>query len=152
MIVLCDTREQKRLDFSEFPGVTSTRVQKLDFGDYCVEFEGKLAGMKAPIVVERKSLGDLWGTMTSGYPRFRREMERAKEAKTKLVLAVEANYADVLQGFDRSEFTGDSMVQKLATLWAKYDVETWYAGSRKLMARMVYEAFASIGRHYAKTA
>ena len=152
MIVLCDTREQRCLDFSSFPGVTGVRHIKLDFGDYAVEFEGKLAGMKAPIVWERKSMGDLWGTMTSGYPRFRREMERAKEAKTKLVLAVEADYADVLNGFDRSEFTGDSMVQKLATLWAKYDLDCWYAGSRKLMARMIYETASAIGRHYAKTA
>ena len=150
--MLCDTREQKRLDFSMFPGVTSTRVCKLDFGDYTCEFEGKLAGMKAPLVVERKSLGDAWGTMTSGYPRFRRELDRAKASNTKLVLAIEATYQGVLNGFERSEFTGDSMAQKLATLYAKYGLEIWYAGSKKLLARMVYEVFAAIGRGYAKTA
>lgn len=152
MVIVCDSREQRCLDFSLFPGVTATKVEALSFGDYTCEFEGKLAGMRTPIVWERKSISDLWGTMTQGYPRFRKEITRAKDANTRLVLIVEGNYQDVLHGFERSEFTGDSMAQKLATLWAKYDLETWYAGSRKLMARMIYEAACAIGRGYAKTA
>ena len=152
MVILCDSREQRCLDFSSFPAVTATKVVKLEFGDYACEFEGKLAGMKAPMHVERKSLSDCWGTMTTGYTRFRREIDRAKASNMKLVLAIEATYEDVLNGFERSEFTGDSMVKKLATLWAKYGLETWYSGSRKLMARLIVEAFSAIGRGYAKTA
>lgn len=76
--VLRDTREQKPLDFKG-----EVVVSKLDFGDYvCASHYRK-------VFVERKSLVDLCGTLSQGFERFQREIERAGEMESYLVVCVE---------------------------------------------------------------
>lgn len=82
--VYIDTREQLPLVFD---GYNPKRI-KLDYADYL------LVGSKKRLFVERKSLGDFYSTLTSGFDRFKREIERA--AKEDLfVVAVEAKINDV---------------------------------------------------------
>lgn len=136
--ILIDSREQKRLVFKQ----EETEVRCLDVGDYGAEIDGKVA----PIFFERKGLGDLYGTMTHGYLRFKEEMKRAEEAQVKLILVVEGSLETVLQGYEHSQFDGKSMIQKLSTLYVKYDLETYYMNSRDEMRRFIEETFRAVER------
>jgi len=69
-VIGIDSREQKPLDFKGIKAINS----KFDFGDYCFIGEPYFCNT----FVERKSIQDLWGTMSKGFERFNREIERAK--------------------------------------------------------------------------
>lgn len=65
--IVIDSREQAPLPVS-FPSVTAG----LPTGDYSV------LGLENDFCVERKSLSDLYGSLTSGRERFTRELQRMK--------------------------------------------------------------------------
>lgn len=65
--IIIDSREQTPLMFS-YPSITAG----LATGDYSV------VGLENDFCVERKSLGDLFGSLTSGRDRFMRELQRMK--------------------------------------------------------------------------
>lgn len=144
MVIVQDTREQKPLNFDGIEGVEKVEKMALSFGDYTAIVHGR----PAPILFERKSLADLWGTMVGDYPRFKKEMQRASESNMKLILIVEANYTDVWNGFERSEFSGESMHKKLHTLFVKYDLPTWFCESRQVMARQIAGTLHAIERNF----
>lgn len=133
MVIICDSREQKCLDFSGIDGIEKIETMGLAYGDYSSIVHGK----PVPIVFERKGISDLFGTMTSGSDRFKREMERAKADNMKLILIIEGSYTDVFGGIEHSQFSGESMMKKLATLYVKYDLEYIFCESRRVMARRI---------------
>jgi ERCC4-type nuclease len=65
--IITDSREQTPLVFS-FPTITAG----LTTGDYSV------AGLEDDFCIERKSLNDLYASLTSGRDRFKRELHRMK--------------------------------------------------------------------------
>lgn len=138
-----DSREQKTLDFEGIEGVEKVETMGLSYGDYSAIVHGK----PVPLIFERKGFSDLWGTMTSGYDRFKREMERAKADNVKLILIIEGSYSDVWNGFERSKYDGASMLKKLATLYVKYDLEYVFCESRRVMARRIADTFYAIERN-----
>ena len=75
-----DTREQKPLEFS-----VPIEVGKLSFGDYCCSD----LDISGNVFIERKSLADFIGTLAKGYDRFCREIERAAEEDSQIVVLVE---------------------------------------------------------------
>ncbi len=85
--IIIDTREQKPLSFD-----CSTIVQGLKYGDYATY-------PSCGLVIERKSLPDLCGTLSAGYERFQREIERAIAAKEMLLVCVETD-VNTLQSFN----------------------------------------------------
>ena len=125
--------------------ITGIERRCLSVGDYGCEYEN---GWAPPFYFERKSIGDLYGTMTGGYKRFKAEMERAVEAKVKLVLIVEETLGEVGDGWKHSEFSGDSMIQKLFTLRVRYGLETVFCDGRREMVRYIKEFYCAIGREY----
>jgi ERCC4-type nuclease len=76
--ITIDTREQKPIKLVNYDIIN----EKLDFGDYSCD--GILA-------VERKSLSDLVSTLSSGFDRFNREVERAKLAGGYIVVVTECD-------------------------------------------------------------
>lgn len=85
--IYVDTREQRPLLFSR-PSESKT----LKFGDYAfshASYDGKL-------YFERKSIGDFIGTLSLGYERFHREIEKAGEANANLIIIVEENLKNTL--------------------------------------------------------
>ena len=116
----------------------------LPYGDYGAVIHGKVC----PLIFERKGFSDLWGTMTSGYDRFKLEMERANSDKIKLILIIEGSYTDVWNGFERSQYDGGSMLKKLATLYTRYDLEYIFTESRRVMARRIADTFYAIERGF----
>jgi hypothetical protein len=84
-VIFADSREQNPLDFDN-----TTRTKGMSFGDY------RMANSN--IYIERKSLGDAWGTLSGGIERFEREIIRAKEAGAYLIILVESSF-DSLEKF-----------------------------------------------------
>ena len=83
--IICDTREQLPLCFGE---KIKTKHENLDFGDYKLNddvFTGK-------VCIERKSMGDLYATLTTGYSRLKREILRAKESGFYLIILIESAF------------------------------------------------------------
>jgi len=87
-VIYIDSREQKPLEINDFP----TEVKGLKFGDYCLNDKKKTGNC----YIERKSVPDLIGTLSSGLERFEREIERAAEEKAYLVILVERKMDDCL--------------------------------------------------------
>lgn len=124
-------------------------IEGLPFGDYwnIWKFEdGK--EYTVPIAFERKNLADCFGTMTSGYERFRKEIEKAKKNNFSLILLIEGSIRDVAKGYEYSQFSGDSMLKKLAMLRVRYDLEYHFFNDRREMSRFIEEIFMAVKRNY----
>ena len=145
MKLVCDTREQRTLKFPKHPQVTGLETRALSFGDYgALDEDGNLL----PLVFERKSLGDLFGTLGKGYKRFKKELERAKDEGVALVLIVECPMEDVWTGYEHSSRDGSSVTQQVFTLWARYDVFPVFCTGRRMMARFILESLAAVEREW----
>ena len=76
--IYIDTREQMPLVI-DYP----TEIKGLKFGDYAInDPENKC-------YIERKSISDFIGTMSGGYERFCREIERSIAAEANLIVLIE---------------------------------------------------------------
>ena len=89
--MLQDTREQKPLHFENI----NTKEVKLDFGDYTLGGKGF-----SYVFVDRKSESDFKGTMSQGFERFCRELERAREFKSYLFIVVESDFKQIYANND----------------------------------------------------
>tara|TARA_Y100001938_G_C8100282_1_gene441160 strand:+ start:1971 stop:2837 length:867 start_codon:yes stop_codon:yes gene_type:complete len=78
--ILIDTREQRPLSFPKSSSL------KLDFGDYAVG-----SSHYDYTYVDRKSEGDFKSTMTTGFDRFIKEMERVIEFDAYLFIVTESS-------------------------------------------------------------
>ena len=124
MIILVDTREQ-------LPYWAPPEAQRvaLVVGDYTTE---KLLGR---FHIERKSLADLYGTLTSGHRRFRREILRAQERSIQLVVIIEGTKKDMAElkfpkGNERKT-PGFVIVRIANTVSKKYGVEFIWTKNRE---------------------
>jgi hypothetical protein len=86
--IIIDTRERLPLKFK-----LKTKVDTLPFGDYKLDSDITTCDC----YIERKSIPDLFGTLTSGYDRFKREIYRSKEAGANMVVVVEGSIDSVYQ-------------------------------------------------------
>lgn len=142
--ILQDTRETQPILFSRDETIVGVRRTKLHYGDYRAEYPD---GSRSRTVFERKSVADLWGTMTKGHNRFMAEMERARKEEASLVLIIEAPFSRILTGFDRSRYPGTAMVKKLWTLYHSYGLLIVFCQSRQDMANYIAWSFVGEGRH-----
>lgn len=145
MKIYIDTREQKPLDFKAGGSISEVVVAGLPFGDYIASYE---SGENMPIAFERKSVADAFGTFSAGMERFKREVERAHEAKFKLIIAIEGTLSEVLAGAPHSSIKGEQIVKTLNTLWVKYDVPHIYCPNRSEMKRIMIELWSAVGRNF----
>lgn len=151
LLILRDTREQMPLTFDHCAYVDRVEDIGLPFGDYAGMIgKDKDSLTQIPWAVDRKSLGDLYGTMTKGYDRWKACMERAKAANHKLVLAVETTYTKVGKGYKHSQYSGDSMLKKLNTLMTKYDLDIWFCDGREEMASRIAGFLSAVERNWGK--
>jgi len=85
--IYIDSREQKPLKFN-----IKSEVTCLKFGDYTLsnkDFTGNC-------YIERKSVNDLIGTLSGGYERFLRELDKAKSAGAYLIILVEESFSNCM--------------------------------------------------------
>lgn len=85
--IYIDNREQRPLDFNR-----PTEAKTLKFGDY--SFSDK--GVTCNCYVERKSVSDFIGTLSGGYERFLREIDRSVENQANLIVVVEESLNNCL--------------------------------------------------------
>ena len=106
--ILIDTREQMPLKFK------NSTSMKLDFGDYAVSGEHY-----DYTYVDRKSESDFKSTMTSGFDRFKREMDRAKSFDSYLYIVIESTMQDVIENNKKNSYAAN-----LPYLWHNVRVMT----------------------------
>jgi len=95
MNIIIDSREQSPWAWE--PHLVKTRVCGLDAGDYALEVDSTpITGRQTLAVafaIERKSLDDFIGTISSGWDRFREELYRMREFPARIVI-VEGNFEE----------------------------------------------------------
>lgn len=84
--IFIDTREQKPLVFN------NSEELKLDFGDYTVGGEDYNY-----TYVDRKAESDFKGTLSGGFERFKRELQRVKDFDSYLFVVIESNLNKLYQ-------------------------------------------------------
>lgn len=143
MHIIVDSREQRPLVF----GCDWDR-KCLPCGDYGASFK---EGHMHSTMFERKSIGDLFGTMTFGYDRFRRLIQKAATLNIKIIIAVEGTKEKVLLGYKHSARDPKSIIVQLETIRNKYGIETIFFPSRIAMQHYIvdyylveYEKFISV--------
>lgn len=143
MKILIDTREQKPLVFNH-KFITSVEVKGLNVGDY-----GAMSSeFLHPVVFERKSINDLYGTLSQGYERFKKEIERAKEQNTKIIIIVEGSLKRILMGTAFSKRTPESIIYQLFTIRVRYDVETVFCSDRLEMSEFITQFYIAHHKEY----
>ncbi len=138
MRIVIDSREQQPYHFGgkQYEG-TTTETSALTTGDY------SLHGLNDLIGLERKSLSDLTGTLTSGRDRFQRECERGRGLQY-FGLIVEASLEDIRRHNYRSKMTPQSLLQTLAAYSVRYGLHVHWCGDRaggEYMAHSLLQKF-----------
>lgn len=126
--LIIDTREQEPFFMTEHRKIWTAKykelfgrvvIKGLPVGDYSLQgFEDK------GIVVERKTLSDLLGSLGQHRKRFEAELEEMSEYEWK-ALVIEADEEQVL-GEHRYGPTPNSIRQSLASFEIKYDLHVYY--------------------------
>jgi|SRR5882724_11060964 len=136
-IIFTDSREQDPLDFDN-----TTRVEGMSFGDY------RMAGSQ--IYIERKNLGDAWGTLSGGFARFEREIVRAKEAGAYLVILIESSFETLEQFPLQRKVCGkirlpvEFIYHNIRDLMQKYDhIQFLFARDRNEASRIIQKIFSA---------
>lgn len=99
--VIIDTREQSPYQFESIradvgadplqrPIIIPTTRRFLPQGDYSI------AGHDVAVAIERKSIGDLFGTLGRGRRRFEAELLRLQSEATFAAVVVEAEWSEIL--------------------------------------------------------
>ena len=143
--IIVDTREQdtararRRISCLPCPVIRLG----LNFGDYSYSFtlpNGKIEPMVLKCSVERKmSLDELAACFTHDRDRFRREFERAADAKANMLLIVEnANYENLMNHKYRSRFNPDAFLASLMAWQIRYGFQVIMC-KEETTPRMIYE-------------
>jgi len=144
--LLIDSREQHPLEFKH-KLITEVITTKLDVGDYGAELPN---GQIIPIFFERKSIGDLYSTLSHGYERFKQEIERSKGYNYQIIIIVERNLSTILTGFGYSSRTPQSIVYQLFTILARYKVWTVFCRDRNEASEYITQFFIGQAKEYLK--
>ena len=142
MTILIDVGEKKPLEFNH-SYIDSIETINIDTGDYGARFND---GYTPLIYFERKSLPDLFGTLTHGYERFRKEIKRAKDNGIQLHIIIEGSFTKVLFGIEHSQRPGISVIKQLFTIWVEYGVFPIFCKNREEMAQYITEYFIAVGK------
>ncbi len=134
--IMVDTREQRPLEFYKF-GI-KVRSRKLSYGDYRMRF---LDGKMSNTVFERKTVADLFGSMTKGHERFKKEITRARSNSVLLIIIVEGSLSKVAKGIRHSKIQGISIIRTVFSLWIRYGVIPVFAKDRHEAAEYIIQYY-----------
>lgn len=128
--ILRDSREKKGSgwNFRSSANCSGMITRKLETGDYSLLHYENL------IMIERKTIGDLWGTLTHGRDRFMREMDRAKEYPVRFLI-IEGTLADINAGFRYSKVRPEFILASLTSLQIKYNIHVIFTHKRTDIAQ-----------------
>jgi ERCC4-type nuclease len=118
--IAIDTREQRPWKWHASVPYTGATLAA---GDYAP------IGCESSIAIERKSLSDLWGSVTRDNARFQRELSKLAKYKYAAVV-IEGAQAAILRGNRYSQIDGSRVLSTCATLETKFGVPFHFAGDR----------------------
>ena len=130
MKIIIDTREQLPLEFTGHETIN----RKLDEGDY------NIAELEDKIVIERKSLQDLYHSITIDHQRFKREILRAKAKGKFMYIFIEGHLNEFysLKWTDRKLQTKPETLKKIIdTMLHRYDISFIECRSREFMVTKI---------------
>lgn len=119
-----DSREKQPYQF-EIP----SKVAALDVGDYSI------LGLEDCIAIERKTVDDLIGCLTSDRERFEKELYRSRSLDY-MALVVEATLSDIVNHNYRSEMQPKAAIQSLLAFSIRYKLPVWFCESRQYGQRV----------------
>lgn len=151
--LVIDTREQTPW---AFPAHIQTSIHGLNAGDYALYddliFVDGRETAQASFAIERKSAGDFAGTISSGWPRFCRELKRMDEAgfPAKIII-VESDLEEFCFRNDRNgeiippdhehyRISPQFLMKRLAQLFLKNST-VLFAGNADLAAAIALRIF-----------
>jgi len=120
--IIADTREQAPFEFSGY--AADIERGTLPAGDYSVK------GMERLAAVERKSIADLVGTLTTGRERFERELAILKGYVLAAVV-VEGSIDDIRQANYRSKASPEAVMQSCYAFQVRYRVPFLFCCDRR---------------------
>ena len=130
--IIVDSREQKPL------WKKGIEIAGLKIGDYSIK------GYEDKIAIERKSLGDLFGTLGKGNKRFKKELERARKLEY-FAIIIDGTFRQVrdkdFEGSYHSKIKGFVILKILFTLIVKYKIHDFFGGDRKQSKSIIKELF-----------
>ena len=126
MKLIIDTREQNLLTFTRFESERGT----LQSGDYSIK------GLEHRFTIERKSIADLVGSLTTGRDRFERELHRLRGFDFARLLIV-GTEADIVNHRYRSKASPKAILHSLYAFEARYGIPAAWGGSEERSAALV---------------
>jgi DNA excision repair protein ERCC-4 len=143
IILIEDTREQ--LGYSSL-FTRECRRAALTYGDYSV------AGLESLIAVERKSLPDLLGSLTSGRDRFETELKRARSLH-KMFVILECRPADILvESFGKLSKAHPRSIWGTVMAWSCRYHPFVFAGNRETAAKITEGLLVAYASEFFKQA
>jgi DNA excision repair protein ERCC-4 len=137
--VVVDTREQLPWIFD-----VPTIVKCLPAGDYSV------LGHETECAIERKSLEDFIGSVTSGRERFWRELEKLAGYRFRSVV-IEAELGDITRGDYRSRAVPQSIIASALAITCDFGIPVLWARDATLAARSAQWMLRRFVANQAKT-
>jgi len=146
MDIIVDTREQK-------PLWTKGCIRyKLTVGDYST------LKLRESFCIERKSLPDLYSTITKGHVRFRHELIRAEVYNISLVLVVEGARKNFISkkfpGGSMRKISGETLNKIVTTVEERYGLTIHWcatrAQARNKIIHLLREAESLLPKHQDK--
>ena len=107
---------------------SQSEVRALKTGDYSIK------GYEDTISIERKTLDDLIGCLTSGRERFERELGRAQQLEYFAVI-IEATWGEIVSGQYRSKLHPNSANGSICAWEVRYRVPFFCCGNAEMAAR-----------------
>lgn len=123
--IVIDTREQLPWEFRS-PAETMT----LKSGDYSLLEMETGRPLEDLVAIERKSLSDFLGSITSGRERFEKEMQRLHEGCEWPWLIVESTLTQIAAGEYRSNVSPKTVFGTIESWMSKYRVRWIFSGDR----------------------
>lgn len=129
--IVIDTREQDGL-FQKLPKGLVVVRDTLKYADYSVR------GFENQIAIERKSLPDLWSSLTVEADRFKRELEALADYERKwlLIEALESSYLSFQEG---RKIHPNSIRGALVSIEIRLGIPVWQSESRTAAERWVID-------------
>jgi ERCC4-type nuclease len=142
-VLVQDSREQLGYqDLFESPCL----IQGLPTGDYSI------LGAEHLIAIERKSLADFLGSITTGRERFEKELARGR-ALSCFHLVIEGRLDEIAAGnygHAVSKVNPTSVFETLTAFSIRYNLPIWFVGNRQIGARTTESLLKKWLREHAK--
>lgn len=133
-VVVCDTREQSPLFIPKPPKGLIIVRDTLRFGDYSIK------GFENSIAIERKTIQDLWTSLTSEAKRFKAELEELAKYERRYIL-IEGLESEYLSWQPERKIHPNAIRMALASIEAKGGIPIHQAENREMAERWVLDLF-----------